>query len=190
MLVMPDESEVSVASEAPAVSDRLEVASSGRAKCRACGEKIDKGILRYGEALASGYGEGDAASLFWFHPLCAALRRPEKFARIVRSSDASAGLPDRDHLLAVADEGLAHPKLERVAGVEQASSGRARCRQCQELIAQGTWRVRLSTFGETGFFDPLGFVHAACVPAYFEVPSVKARLSLVAPGLDLSTVDI
>jgi hypothetical protein len=170
--------------------DRLEEASSGRAKCRACGEKIEKGALRYGEELASGYGEGDAASVFWFHLRCAALRRPQKFAQVMQASEVAAGVADRDQLLAIADEGVAHPKLERVAGAEQASSGRARCRQCQELIPQGAWRVRLSTFGETGFFDPLGFVHASCAPAYFEVPSVKQRLALVAPDLDLSAVDV
>jgi hypothetical protein len=170
--------------------DRLEEASSGRAKCRACGEKIDKGALRYGEELASGYGEGDAASVFWFHLRCAALRRPEKFGQVMRASEAAAGVADRDQLLAIADEGVAHPQLERVAGAEQASSGRARCRQCQELIEQGAWRIRLSTFGETGFFDPLGFIHASCVPGYFEVPSVKQRLALVSPALDLSAVDI
>jgi hypothetical protein len=170
--------------------DRLEAASSGRAKCRACGEKIEKGALRYGEELASGYGEGEAASVFWFHLRCAALRRPEKLGQLVRASEAGAVLADRDELLALADEGVAHPRLERVAGAEQASSGRARCRQCQELIPQGAWRVRLSTFGETGFFDPLGFVHASCVPTYFEVPTVKPRLAQISPELDLSAVDI
>ena len=81
------------------------------------------------------------------------------------------------------------PALNR--RVRGAPSG-AKCRQCQALIAQGAWRIRLSTFGETGFFDPLGFIHASCARDYFEmpsVPSVKERLLQAAPDLDPSALD-
>jgi hypothetical protein len=168
-------------SEESATSNRLELAPTGRARCRACSTAIEKGTLRYGEVLATSYGEGDASGVFWFHPRCAAQRRPEKFLATVRESEAAAALPDREQLVAEAEEGVAHPRLERVAGAERASSGRAMCRQCRALIEKGQWRIRISSFGESGFFDPLGFVHARCSRPYFGVDSVSGRVQAVTP---------
>ena len=53
----------------------IEPASTGRAKCRGCGEKIARGKLRFGERGPNPFGDGDAT--YWFHPTCAACRRPE-----------------------------------------------------------------------------------------------------------------
>jgi hypothetical protein len=170
------------------MSDRLERATTGRARCRACSNAIEKGSLRYGEELATSYGEGDASGVFWFHPRCAAQRRPEKFQAVLRENPAAAELPAREQLVAETEEGVRHPRLERVAGAERASSGRAMCRQCKTLIAQGDWRIRISTFGESGFFDPLGFVHARCSVEYFGVP-VAARVQVVPPGLAGAPLD-
>jgi hypothetical protein len=176
----------------PAVStpDRLEPAASGRAKCRACGGKIAKGELRFGEVLPSAYGgDDDGAGVFWFHLRCAAHRRPEKLGPLLRENEAAAAaLPDRAQLLAEADEGIAHARLPRVGGAERASSGRARCRQCQQLIAGGAWRIRLSSFGDSGFFDPLGFIHAACAQAYFGTGALAERLRQASPELDEAAV--
>lgn len=165
------------------MSDRLEPAPSGRARCRACGDKIEKGALRFGEVLPTGYGEGEGA--FWFHPSCAAHRRPEKFAALVRTPETPgvSELADRDQLLARADQGISHPRLSRIAGAERASSGRARCRECRELIAEGAWRIKLSSFADSGFFDPLGFVHATCAPAYFGAVDLTPWLRQASPGL-------
>ncbi len=174
------------------MSDRLEAAASGRAQCRACGVKLAKGSLRFGEELPNAYGDGDVASVYWFHPRCAAVRRPEKIAPLLRDSEAAAALPDRPELLGLAEQGLAHPRLERVAGAERAASGRARCRHCQQPIAGGAWRVRLSTFADSGFFEPLGFVHAGCARAYFEVAEVQLlldRIHLASPDLDQAALE-
>jgi ribosomal protein L37AE/L43A len=169
------------------MADRLEEAASGRAQCRACGVKIAKGSLRFGEELPNAYGDGEVASVYWFHPRCAALRRPEKMAPLLRDNEATASLPDRQDLLALTERALAHPRLERLAGAERAASARARCRHCQQPIAGGAWRLRLSTFAETGFFEPLGFLHAGCGRAYFEVAEVEPlldRIRLMSPELD------
>ena len=53
----------------------IEPATSGRAKCRGCGRPIDKGELRLGERLPNPYAEGEMT--LWFHPTCAAYKRPE-----------------------------------------------------------------------------------------------------------------
>jgi hypothetical protein len=199
----PSQNGSQVASEAPAPNprtDTFQIAPTGRARCRACGAAIAKGALRFGEALESAYGEGDATTYYWFHPRCAAHRRPEKFAALVRGSASAGGppaglpsevstqLPDGGALLAEADEGIAHERLARIAGAEVAPSGRARCRHCKELIAQGVWRVRLSAFAQSGFFEPLGFVHAGCTRGYFGVPSIRARLEQSAPDVDPATL--
>jgi hypothetical protein len=172
------------------MTDRLEEAASGRARCRACGVKIEKGALRFGEELANSYGEGEASSVYWFHPLCAAYRRPERIAPLLRQGEAAAGLSDRSNLLEQAELGIAHPRLPRIAGAERSTSGRARCRHCRELIAEGTWRIKLSSFEASGFFEPLGFVHAGCAQGYFGVsgePGLEAmasRLRQAASDLD------
>src|SRR5262245_58246039 len=53
----------------------FEPASSGRAKCRGCGNQIEKGTLRFGERIPNPYAEGETT--LWFHPVCAAYKRPE-----------------------------------------------------------------------------------------------------------------
>jgi hypothetical protein len=164
--------------------DRLERAASGRAKCRSCGEKIEKDALRFGEELPSAYGEGEGASVFWFHPRCAAHRRPEKFLPVAREGGEAVALPDRERLIEEAEQGLAHERLPRIAGAERSASGRAHCRHCKELIPAGAWRLRLSTFGDSGFFDPLGFLHAACAGGYFGVSAVAERVRQASAELD------
>src|SRR5690242_2720642 len=101
------------------MGDRLEPASTGRARCRACGTSIDKGTLRFGEEVASAYGDDDASSVYWFHPRCAAVRRPDKLFPLLQS-EVGQTLPDRSALLADAERGLAHPRLARLDGVERA----------------------------------------------------------------------
>jgi hypothetical protein len=169
--------------------DRLEIAPSGRARCRACGANIEKGAVRFGEVLPRPSGDDDATSVYWYHPRCAAHRRPEKFAHLVRTGELTVALPERDALLAEADVGIAHPRLGRLAGAERASSGRALCRQCRETIALGLWRVRLSTFGDTGFPEPLGFIHASCAEAYFGVAGLGPRLCQACPALPTEELD-
>ena len=57
------------------MGDVIEPAPSGRSKCRGCQRKIDKGELRYGEAVPNAFGAGDA--LHWYHPRCGAERLSE-----------------------------------------------------------------------------------------------------------------
>ena len=63
----------------------MELASSARSKCRGCGQRIDKGVLRFGERLPNPFAEGDMTH--WFHPRCAAYKRPEALAEIIDNSD-------------------------------------------------------------------------------------------------------
>jgi len=151
----------------------IERASTGRAKCRACSQPIAKGDERFGEALPNSYGEGE--SLFWFHLPCAACARPESLLPVLEQSQASPST--REALTALARDGIAHPRLCRITKAERASSGRARCRHCRELIEQGALRISLQMF-EEGRFNPIGTIHATCGVHYFEVEPALERLRL------------
>ena len=151
----------------------IEQASSGRAKCRACGQAIAKAEERFGEALPNAYGDGE--SVFWFHLRCAACCRPESLLALLDQGQAA---PDGSaELSALAREGVAQPRLCRILRAERASSGRARCRHCRELIAQGAWRLALQMF-EEGRFNSMGTIHATCAVHYFGAEPALERLTL------------
>lgn len=161
----------------------IERATTGRAKCRACAKAIAKGEVRFGEALPNAYGEGE--SLFWFHLRCAACSRPESLLTAL-----DQGHVDSEELSAVitlAREGAAQPRLSRLLRAERASSGRARCRHCRELIEQGSWRLALQMF-EEGRFNSIGTIHARCAVHYFEAEPSLERLTL--PTNELSPEEL
>lgn len=171
---------------------RIEVAPSGRAKCRACKRAIGKGELRLGVAVPNAFGEGD--SLHWFHLLCGSERRskellealdgpPESLAEAEGSPSAeepsadepSVGSGPLDQVKVPEEEqvslrqraqiGLAHPRWTRPARAERATTGRAKCRHCHETIAGGSVRIQLE-FVEDGMINPAGFLHPACASSY------------------------
>ncbi len=169
------------------MADTLEVAASGRSKCRGCGKPIAKGELRFGERLPNPFGEGEA--VYWFHPLCGACMRPEPF---LAALDAAAEPPpDAEWLRAAAVVGAAHRRLPRLARAERASSGRARCRHCRELIEKGAWRLVLQIF-EEGRMGSAGFIHVACAEPYFETGAILDRIERLTSELsaaDLEEID-
>jgi hypothetical protein len=144
----------------------IEPASSGRAKCRGCRRAIAKGELRMGELILNPYGEGEAK--VWFHLVCGACRRPEVFQGIL---DAAGGeLPGEvdPFVLEAVEHGQQSRRLERMAGVQRAPSGRARCRHCRQSIGKDSWRFVLEIW-EDGRFAQAGFAHIECGPEYFEL---------------------
>src|SRR5262245_29282706 len=120
------------------MSHVFEPAPTGRAKCRGCARPIAKGDLRFGERIANPFAEGETT--LWYHPLCAAYRRPEAVLEALQAGPAPA---DAEMLERAARAAAAHERLPRVAGGERAPTGQAKCRSCGEPIAKGTWRVRL-----------------------------------------------
>jgi len=140
----------------------FEVAPTGRARCRGCGASIPKDSLRFGERHPNPYGEG--AMTLWFHPSCAAHKRPETFLEGLQTPGIA--LDDVRALRTIAEAGVAHRRLPRVDGASLAPTGRARCRHCRERIPKGTWRIQL-VYWEEGRFEPSGFLHAGCGAAYF-----------------------
>jgi hypothetical protein len=149
----------------------FEIAPTGRAKCRGCGDAIAKGDLRFGERLPNPFGEGEMT--LWFHPECGALKRPASY--LEAAAEGAPGLPDAARLEAIAREGVAHRRLPRIDGAQRSPSGRARCRHCRETIEKGAWRIQLVYF-EDGRFEPSGAVHAGCSSGYFETTDVLERV--------------
>jgi len=156
----------------------IQPASSGRAKCRGCGERIAAGELRFGESLPNLFADGETTH--WFHLDCGAFKRPEPFLQTLETR--SEPLEDAERLMAEAKRGVAHRRLPRINGAERAASGRAQCRACRARIDKGAWRVPL-VFYEEGRFAPSGYIHVLCAQAYFETTDVIPRLKRFSPAL-------
>lgn len=116
----------------------------------------------------------------WFHPVCAAYKRPEPLLDTL--GETLANVPYRERLERVARMSLAHRRLPRIDGAERAPTGQATCRSCRQPIPRGSWRIRL-VFYEEGRFSPGGFVHLDCRKAYFETDDVLDRVLHFSPGL-------
>jgi len=145
--------------------------------CRGCGRALQRGELRFGERLPNPFAEGTELTL-WFHPACAAHKRPES---LLEALALTQDVADRELLERIAHAGLEHARLQRLDGAERAR-GQANCRSCREPIVRGSWRIRL-VFFEEGRFHPAGFVHLACGGAYFECEELVERLLHFSPGL-------
>lgn len=157
----------------------IEPATSGRAKCRGCGEKIEKDELRFGERGPNPFGEGDAT--YWFHIVCAACRRPQEFLGV---DCAAIGEPMR----LLAEAGRDHYRLPRIARAERASSGRAKCRQCKQIIAAKSWRIALQIWEEARF-TAMGFIHVECSKDYFGTADILPRITRFTPGLTAADLE-
>jgi hypothetical protein len=152
--------------------DRIETASSGRARCRACRRPIAKGQERFAEAVPNPVAEGE--SQHYYHLECAAERRPKPFSGLLASLDPPR--PELAPLGAAAALALEHQRLERLGVLERAKSARANCRECHSPIEKGAWRVALQPI-EEGRLGAWGFVHLSCAGAYVGFKPSLERLT-------------
>lgn len=154
-----------------AMPDRIEVASTGRARCRACRRAIGKGEERFAEAAPNPVAEGETQH--YYHVTCAAERRPKPLAQLLGTLQ-----PPRDDLQPLAEAAalaIEHHRLERLGALERAKSARANCRFCRELIEKDAWRVALQPI-EEGRLAAWGFLHLTCVGNYAGVKPSAERL--------------
>jgi hypothetical protein len=163
----------------------IEPAPSGRSKCRGCAQTIRQEALRFGERLPNPFGDGEMT--LWFHPQCAAYKRPEPFLQSLLETPED--FPDRRQLEQTARRSLAHRRLPRIDGAERAPSGKARCRHCREPIARGNWRIRL-VFYEEGLFTAGGFIHFSCSKTYFETDDVREQVLHFSPDMGLDEREV
>lgn len=162
----------------------IEPASSGRATCRGCGEKIAAGTLRLGDQVPNTYADDGGVTTQWYHLWCGAFRRPESTleALTAPTPDLAAAGVDRDALAHQAQLGVAHHRLPRVSTVGPAPTGRATCRACKALIDKDSWRIAL-VYYEDGRFAPSGFIHATCARTYLETTDILPRVRHFSPAL-------
>ncbi len=140
---------------------RLELAATGRARCRACNAAVPRGALRFGEQLPNPFN--DKPTWYWYHIECAALRRSSSALPVFETLGQRTTV-EPDLTLAVT-RGAANPRLERLMALERAPSGRAKCRACEQLIVKGHLRFPLQIF-DSGRFTPIGYIHDICQLAY------------------------
>ena len=145
----------------------LEPATSARSKCRGCGSKIEKDEIRLGEKLPNPFADGEMTH--WYHPACAAFKRPETFLEV--AEDQPGSIDDSERLIAQAKIGAAHRRVPRINGAQRSPTGRATCRCCRETIAKDAWRIAL-VFYEDGRYQPSGFIHTGCARDYFETTEI------------------
>jgi hypothetical protein len=162
----------------------IEESKSSRATCRTCRQKIDKGVLRFGEETPNQFNEGEV-SHFWHHLTCAAGKKPA----LVREALAAftGNVPDRPALEAL----LANAKVKPAAGerpypfAERASTGRSKCMQCDEAIEKGALRVAIEREVDTGTFvrKGPGYLHSTCAKEHTGDAELLAKVKKNTPEL-------
>ena len=151
----------------------IEGARSSRAKCKTCRKTIDKGVLRLGVLIEGPYGIG----YLWHHLTCAAKRRlddvEEAYATEAwkAAKEAPPSVPTIEELRKLNEEAeekrQSRPKLPFG---EVDPSGRAKCKQCGEVMEKGSLRVVLGReveFGNQYRTMPIQ-VHPRCVALELE----------------------
>jgi hypothetical protein len=116
----------------------------------------------------------------WFHPLCAAYKRPQPLLEVLEQTTES--LSDQESLKAAALRSVTHPRIPRIDGAEKSRSGQAKCRNCHEPILRESWRIRI-VFYDEGRFAPGGYVHLGCRTPYFETNEVLEPVLHFSPTL-------
>jgi hypothetical protein len=160
------------------MADLIEPASTGRASCRYCKEKIEKGELRFGERVPSAFGEGEQT--LWYHLRCASERLPEKLGSALE--EFTGDVPDREQLERAIENGRENPKLACVQRVERAPTGRAHCQHCHEAIAKADLRLAIDRDIE-GMMPAVSYLHVGCASAFLGEAGLKSKLQRLAASL-------
>src|SRR5215510_14348904 len=103
----------------------FELAPTGRSKCRGCSRTIERGSLRFGERLPNPFADGEMT--LWFHPVCAAYKRPEPLLEALNDGSTHS-VDTREDLERIARSSVAHRRLPRIDGAELSPSSQAKCR--------------------------------------------------------------
>jgi len=154
------------------MTEVIEVAKTGRARCRSCRQPIDKGALRFGEEQPSAFS--DEMQMAWHHLACAARKKPAQVREaLARFEGEVPGRDEIDKLLKGADDSaVAYPHAER------APTGRSRCLHCGNPIAKDALRVAVEREVEVGGMTRAGagYLHPGCAREYTGTDDLLTRL--------------
>jgi hypothetical protein len=161
------------------MAHKVEVAATGRARCRGCKETLEKGTVRFAEEFKNPYSEDAGMSYRYWHLSCAA----KKLANELRPALAAyeGEVPDRAEVEALIAQ---HIKPD-MPFAERAPNARARCRACDEAIAKGELRVAFERMyeGPMGMQKGAAYTHARCLPRYLEREIEQGRTAPTAADL-------
>src|SRR5882672_5557754 len=103
------------------MAETIEVAKTGRSRCRICRQPIEKGALRFGEEQPSAFADG--LQWVWHHLACAAAKKPVPVrAALAAFAGDVPGRAELETLLAEGDQtATVFPYAER------APTGRSKC---------------------------------------------------------------
>jgi poly [ADP-ribose] polymerase len=154
------------------MAEMIEVAKTGRARCRSCRQAVEKGTLRFGEETPSAFGEG--MQWGWYHLACAARKRPLPFRTALAAFEGE--VPERAELEQALSE--AEQSVVTLPYAEHAPTGRSKCLGCSEPIAKGALRVAVEREVEMGAMTRAGagYLHPACAPQHGDLPDLLAQL--------------
>lgn len=157
----------------------VETAKSGRARCRTCGEGIQKGDVRFGEEVPNAFSESGGTTHHWHHLRCAAKKKPSQLREALASY--SGDVPDRAEIDRLIAENEPKQRPTTFPYAERAPSARSHCGECHTVIAKGALRVALPREQE----GPALMMPAT--PRYYHVACSRAVL---AGGLAKALTDI
>jgi hypothetical protein len=161
------------------MAETIEVAKTGRARCRSCRQSIEKGTLRFGEEQPSAFAEG--LQWVWYHLACAAKEKPAAMRSALAAFEGEVpGRAELETLLAEADKTASvYPYAERAA------TGRSKCLHCREPIEKGALRVATEREVEYGGMGRTGagYLHPKCAGEYLEQADLAAALRANSRGL-------
>jgi hypothetical protein len=162
---------------------KIELAPSGRAHCRGCKEPIAKGHTRFAEEYNSPYAEEGGLSFRYWHLQCAATALANELGQALAAYPGP--IDDRPSLEALVAQHARPP----MPFAERASTGRARCRACEENIAKGALRVVFERTYETpiGPQKAAAYAHARCLARYLAREKERGRQTLRIDGTSPAT---
>jgi poly [ADP-ribose] polymerase len=176
------------------MAHRVEIAASGRASCRGCKKPIAKGTPRFAEETLNQFSDEGGMTYRYWHLPCAATKMANEVGAALAAFDGA--VDDRPAIDALVAE---HWRPESPYA-ERASTGRARCRACDETIKKGELRVAF----ERVFESPMGpqkgaaYAHPRCVGTYLdherergrEAPDREETIRLIAAHSKLPVADL
>jgi poly [ADP-ribose] polymerase len=164
----------------------IEVAKSGRARCRGCRQTIAKDELRYGEEAANQFGDG--AAMQWLHLLCAAKKHPREMKEAMAAFTGE--IPNLAEVEKLLEE--ASSTLKTYPYAEWAPTGRSRCLQCREPIDKDTLRIAVEREVEMGGIAraSAGYLHPQCAGEYAKDESLADKLKQNSTSLKPEELDL
>lgn len=174
------------------MANTVEIAKTGRARCRTCGEGIAKGEVRFGEEVANAFSDSGGMSFYFHHLRCAAKKKP---AQLREALKLYAGeIPERDEIERLVRENESKQRPSAMPYAERAPSARSHCGECHTIIAKSALRIALpreqggppTMMPETPRYFHVGCVKAALKEAPLEV---LAQIRHNSPALKQEDID-